>query len=535
MLILGVTDGERPAAALVREGRLAAVRTAAEPYTGPGYPWSVADALLAEAGVDLSRVGRIVFGSHVPPGAGSRTARRGARWLRDMALEETGLWTVSASVRRRRQTERLRQAGYTGDVKTFDHYRALCHAAWRCQASERVLVLVASSDGDGTTLAVQAGDHDGLRLLYRQGGLSSLRAHVAAAAADTRPWRAASTLPERAADSEAPEHLEDLFARRLHFSAGGFNLALRSGARTLSDALTRYTPGEVAAACQRNLARQVRRVVHHWIRRTGITRLAVAGDVFANPGICHTLATHDDVDEFFVLPTPVPLATAVGAAMRYADAGPSPLSTPYLGPLFGDSACARALDTRRVEGRRNRRPVADAVECLLGGGVQAWVHGPAAMGFRSLGHRSLLARAEDAAACARVQGCASAAARASCSAIVPRSLGSRAFHGLSEVDEAAALGAVPLRPTRWLRARCPALGAEPVLAQLVAAEASPALDGILAGLGAQGAVPVLLGCDLRDAAGDEPDTAGEALQIFVDSDADALQLGPLRVEHPRRG
>lgn len=531
MLILGVTDGERPAAALVRDARLAAVRTAAEPYTGPGYPWTVADALLAGAGVDLTRVGRVVFGSHMPPAADPGAVRRGARWLRDMALEETGLWTVSSSVRRRRQTERLRQAGYTGDVKTFDHYRGLCHAAWRCQGTERILVLVASSDGDGTTLAVQAGDHDGLRLLYRQGGLSSLRAHVAAAAADARPWRAAATLVDRASDSESPEFLEDLFGRRLHFSAGGFNLALRTGARTMTDALARYTPGEAAAACQANLERQFRRLVHHWVRRTGIPRLAVAGDVFANPGICQTLATHDDLDELFVLPAPVPLATAIGAAMRYADAGPAPLTSPYPGPEFDEGACATALRTRRVDGPRTARPVEDAVECLLGGGVQAWVHGPAALGFRSLGHRSLLARADDAGACARLFGCASAAARASCTAIVPRSRGSRAFRGLSSVREAASLGAVPLRPTRWLRARCPGLGEAPVLAQVVSPETSPALHGMLAGLAAGGAAPVLLGADLRDAAGDEPDSESEALQVFMDADADALQLGPFRVEH----
>ncbi len=550
MLILGVTDGERPAAALVRSARLVVAHRAVETFSGPGYPWSVADTVLATGGVGLTDVGRVVFGSHVAPprrldGLGrvhpslvpapttERLLRQGARWMRDVALEETGLWTVASSVRRRRQTARLREAGFVGDVKTLDHYRSLSHAAWRCQGRERILVMVASSDGDGTTLAVHVGDHDGLRLLYRQGGLSSLRTHVAVAADDAQPSRAAATLAERAADSEAPEELEERFARLLRFSAGGFNLALRTRNRVFADVLQRHTPGEVAAACQHNLERQFRRWVHHWVRRSGIPRLAVAGDVFASPGLCRALLTQDDVDELFVLPAPVAQATAIGAAMRYADAGPATLDTPYLGPTPEAKACADALEAARLDGRPTDRGAEEAAALLAGGGVMAWVAGPSALGVRSLGHRSLLARADAPDAVQRLGSCPTAAARASRTLILSASLAGSALRRWDAVTEASRLGAVPLRPTHWLRSRCPTLTGEPVLAQVVSPGDSPALDGILSGLEAGGALPVLMGADLLDGDGEEPDTPEAALLAFLDADADALQLGPYRVDRAR--
>jgi len=551
MLLLGVTDGERPAAAVVRDARLVAVAHASEPGAGPGFPARVAGEALATAGARLEEVGRVVLGSHlaptprldglgrlhpslVPPTPAERLLTRGARWMRDTALEETGLWTVAASVRRRRQAERLRGNGFRGDVKTLDHYRSLSHAAWRCQPEERVLVIVASSDGDGTTLAVQVGDHDGLRLLYRQGGLSSLRAHVAAAADDELPWRAAASLAERGADSEAPERLEERFARRLHFSAGGFNLALRTGARAFTHVLREHTPGEVAAACQANLVHQFRRLVHHWVRRSGVRRLAVAGDVFANPTLSRALLAHDDVDRLFVLPTDVPQAAAIGAAMRFGDAGPAPLDSPYPGPALDEGACAGALENAGFAAERLDDPVGAAVERLARGELVAWVAGPAALGVRALGHRSLLVRPDSGGASRRRATQPSPVTRASRTLVVTSGNGPRAFAELPTVREAARLGAVPLRPSRWLRDRCSGLPATPVLVQTVDREDSPDLHALLSRLEAADAPPALLSTDLRSSDGDEVDGAEAALLAFVDSGADWLRLGGFGVERTAR-
>jgi predicted NodU family carbamoyl transferase len=551
MLILGVTDGERPAAALVRNARLAAIHCAADPGAGPGYPDRVADRALATAGSRLDQVGRVVFGSHlapaprldglgrlhpslVPPSATERLLRRGARWMRDTALEETGLWTVAASVRRRRQTERLQAGGFRGDVKTLDHYRSLSHAAWRCQPDERVLVVVASSDGDGTTLAVQVGDHDGLRLLYRQGGLSSLRAHVAAAADDEIPWRAAASLGERAADSLAPTALEEEFARQLHFVAGGFNLTLRAGASAFADVLRRHTPGEVAAACQANVVYQFRRLVHHWVRRSGISRLTVAGDVFANPGLCRALLAHDDVDRLFVLPADVPLAAAIGAAMRYGDAGPASLDSPYPGAALDDRGCEAALRRAGIAGRRTTDARDEAATRLLAGELVGWVAGPAALGVRALGHRSVLARPDDDGAVRRLAAAPSPVARASRTLMVRAELAAQAFAELDAAPDAVSLGSVPLRPSGWLRGRCPGLPGSPVLAQAVAREDSPDLHDILTRLEEGGGPPALLSADLRSAEDDDIDSPEAALLAFLDSHADALLLGPFTVERQPR-
>jgi predicted NodU family carbamoyl transferase len=551
MLILGVTDGERPAAAVVRDARLVAIHRAADPGAGPGYPGQVADRALATAGSRLDQVGRVVFGSHlapaprldglgrfhpslVPPSGAERFLRRGARWMRDTALEETGLWTVAASVRRRRQTERLQAGGFHGDVKTLDHYRSLSHAAWRCQPQERVLVLVASSDGDGTTLAVQIGDHDGLRLLYRQGGLSSLRAHVAAAADDDLPWRAAASLGERAADSLAPAVLEEQFARQLHFVAGGFNLTLRAGAAAFADLLRRHTPGEIAAACQANLVHQFRRLVHHWVRRSGIRRVTVAGDVFANPGLCRALLAHDDVDRLFVLPADVPLAAAIGAAMRYADAGPTTLDTPYPGAVLDTPECEAALRRAGLEGRRMADARDEAATRLLTGELLGWVAGPAALGVRALGHRSVLARPDDERAVRRLAASPSPVARASRTLMVRAEAGAKAFAELAAAPDAIRLGSVPMRPSRWLRSRCPGLSGAPILAQTVARDDSPDLHEILTRLEAGGGPPALLSADLRGTDDDDIDSPEAALLAFIESPADALQLGPLTVERPPR-
>lgn len=548
MIILGITDGDRPAAAVVRDARL--VATARAPADPDGQPWRAVRRALATADCSLDQVGRVVFSSHVAPpprleGLGrvhpalsptpraERWLRRGTHLLRDMTLEETGLWTVASSLRRGRQTDRLRDSGYRGDVKTFDHYRSLSHAAWRCQPYERILVIAASTDGDGTTLAVSVGDHDGLRLLYRQGGLSSLREHVAAAADDPVPWRAAATLAERARDSEPPEELEERFARWLHFSGGGFNLALRSGSRLLAREALRHTPGEVAAACQLNLEHQFRRLAHHWVRRSGVRRLTVAGDVFANAGLCRALLAHDDVDDLFVLPCAVPEAAAAGAAMRYGDAGPRPLSSPHLGPALDEAACLAAATELGLYPEQVGDMVTPLANHLVAGGTVVRLAGRAALGNRSLGHRSVLVRADAPAASGRWLDRLSLVARASHTLVTTNAVADRDFPELGEVREASRFGAVPLRPSKALRKRCPGLDGKPVRVHRVAEHDDPALARLLEGLESRGAAPVLSCADLDEGGGlDDP---GALVDAAVATGAVQVQLGSWLATNGVRG
>lgn len=540
MKILGVSDGARPSAVLVGDGELLGAACAWSEPGASGLAPQVVDDALAAAGCALSDVHRVVFGSHMPlagrlPGATFGMRRiPGSALVRQLLVKETGLWTVSASRRREHEAARLAQRGFRGDTKTIDHFLALGEAAWRTQAHERALVFTATTGGDGTTLTVSLGDHDGLQLLQRQGGMSSLRSYrelVAGVEPVTEdpsfdPW------PHLGVDAVAPRELSDLFYEHFHVSARGFGFSLSPLSRRLTDRLGAYADEEVSAAWEHNLEVQFRRLIRHWIRRTGVGHVAVAGEVFANTQLTHGLLEIRDLRTLHVFPEHGDPALATGAALRFGDVGPRPLDHLYLGLRPVDS---RVLGSLGEHGLRESAPMdlpSSVAQLLHEGAVVGRVAGREAWADPALGNRSVLCSPRHRDAARELAVRIGRSVHLPVTTLIPKGAAPRFLGDLARVDQAARFGSVLVPATAQAEAAIPGsiLPGALVRPQLLRDGENPALGEILSRTGDLSGAPVLLAQDLSPDAASSVDTAARAVRLLAEGRIDALVVGDHLVE-----
>jgi carbamoyltransferase len=199
-----------------------------------------------------------------------------------------------------------------------------------------------------------------------------------------------------------PRHLEALRAA-VRADGGGYvvepvvwdALAPHRNGRQLGDA-----DADLAASLQRRLEEVELELIHWLQRRTGSSRLAMAGGVALNCVANSRLWTAGPYDEIWVQPAAGDAGTALGAALHVArKAGDDvrPMESAALGRAWSDEEIEACL---RQAGVRYERPgdvAEEAARVLASNGVVGWFQGASEYGPRALGHRSLLANPADAA------------------------------------------------------------------------------------------------------------------------------------------
>ncbi len=538
MKILGLNDGSRAAAALVVDSQLVAAGTDVRRKDDDGGrdPVALGQDLLRAVNLELHDVDRVVIGSHSRRDADSSaeaTIVRGLRKLQDMALAETGLWSVSTTYLRDSEAARLAEHGFSGDVRTVDRYLALSAAAWRCQPRERALVITASTRDLATPVTVSQGGAEELDLLYRQSGLSSLRDHTAgvARAIGLDVGQDAELLPFRAGDSQPPRDLLQHMRDDFHTAGGGFNLAVRRGVRRSRGPLAARPAAQVAAACQLNLEIQFRRLVGHWIRRTGVRHVALAGGLFANTALNRAIASLDDLDSLFVLPASEDTAAAVGAAMHYGDVGPQLLEHIYLGARLAGEDDASLLKAAGFTPRCPRDEAGELASHLARGEFVVRYSGPASWDRRGAGNRSILCPAHSPDVPQHLESALGRDPVRPLKVLVLADHAERCFE-LDGQGELARFGTALVPCTAWMLERTVGVTHDGLaLPWLLSESVNPALHAIVAAYHQRTDLPFLLMTDLRIPPQPLATTPREVVQLFRESGLDHLQLGSHVVSH----
>jgi carbamoyltransferase len=157
---------------------------------------------------------------------------------------------------------------------------------------------------------------------------------------------------------------------------------------------------DVAAGLQAALDRVILGLCGHFGRQTGMRRLAMAGGVALNTTANGKLLESGLFDEVYVQPAAADDGSALGAALHCAaEAGEianrrSPV--PFYGPEHPaaavESALAEFADRIEVTPLGSLGAAADkAAELIAGGLVICWYRGRMEFGPRALGHRSIVA------------------------------------------------------------------------------------------------------------------------------------------------
>lgn len=173
-------------------------------------------------------------------------------------------------------------------------------------------------------------------------------------------------------------------------------LTERLGPRRLPHAPLTQFYMDVAAGAQRQLETTAIALVNRLHRRTGLTKLCLAGGVALNCVANGKLMNLEFIDDIYVQPGSSDAGISVGAALWVAAAnGDRPLPVPdaYLGPSFSNQDIESALKITQLTAEPVDDPAAVAADRIAADKIVGWFQGRMEFGPRALGSRCILASA----------------------------------------------------------------------------------------------------------------------------------------------
>ena len=156
---------------------------------------------------------------------------------------------------------------------------------------------------------------------------------------------------------------------------------------------------DAAASVQKLLETVVLSSIRRYLQKTGATRIALAGGVFANVALNRLVAELPGVEEVFIFPGMGDEGLAVGGlydfllqrdGVRHWSGQRRCLDNVYWGGNYDDDA-KRLFAAQAVKIADQKNAPAMAAKLLTGGGIVAIYHGRMEFGPRALGGRSILA------------------------------------------------------------------------------------------------------------------------------------------------
>ncbi len=424
MRILAFTSGVHDAsvAAFDDYKLVAAVqeeRLRREKNWGGDIPWLAIDDVLGVAGWSRSDVDAIatVRGPlplryvRLPLLREIKNAIRRRRGTIDLAVH--GIRTATTNVQTLVRTERfMRQNGFRpGTPLTFvNHHEA--HALGALFFTDWDEALVYTSDGIGDNVSYGIRSLKGGQLTVHAGGeewitrrgtkCNSLAFAYAGAmaAAGFRMFRHEGKLTGLSALGKPT--LTGQFHRLFRLNGNGLVEAEFDDPSQIFRAVEEICKGarreDIAASVQKLLEDIIPPAVGHWLKTTGVRRLALAGGLFANVRLNRLLAESLPLDEIFIFPAMGDDGLAAGAGLRLLCDRDGVafwlkqrrrLDNVYFGQDYDGAIDACLAESPRLT-RLNGNPATTAVDLIMRGKAGAIYAGRMEYGPRALGARSII-------------------------------------------------------------------------------------------------------------------------------------------------
>jgi carbamoyltransferase len=462
MIVLGINPGWDSTAALVVDGRVVAAveeERLSRVKMHLGFPRRAIPEVLRLAGVDASDVDRVAFSfvdyldahpaitqlllrdtgfpfdpeNQLEP---SKVLRSLFSVVREPGVVTSGFGKASSRFREQNTATYLRvlrELGIAVDGLTeVDHHLSHAASAYFCSGfDDDCLVVTADGCGDGRSATVSIArngtletiadsDEDrspgflyssvtsflGFRAHRHEGKITGLAAYgdpescreqfqaCLRVSADGRGF-ASDVADGGERWVERTKHLARIPAGR-YYRKPVLNAYEEHYRRTLGD-----TPREhVAAGVQARLEELMIEYLRPLLQRTGVSKLALAGGVFANVKLNQRLYEMDEVNEVYVHPNMGDGGNAVGSALQAChEAGfngsTAAMPDVYLGPSFSSREIEAELRRRGLPFTHHNDVEAQIAERIAGGGVVGRFNGRMEYGPRALGNRSILANPTD--------------------------------------------------------------------------------------------------------------------------------------------
>jgi carbamoyltransferase len=301
---------------------------------------------------------------------------------------------------------------------------------------------------------------------------------------------------------------------------------------------------DLAASIQRHFEDVTTRYVGHWVRRTGLRDIALAGGVFANVRVNEEIWRLDETRQVFVHPGMTDAGLAVGAALAACSAGileqPMPAPTePIRDVYLGPSIAAEEVDMALARHGLHPEPVPGSLheavaDLLVKGYVVARAEGRMEYGPRALGNRTILYQPTDPSVNDWLNQNLRRTEFMPFAPAVLYAERSRCFGDMSGAEHAAEFMTMTFQCTPWMREAMPGVvhldgTARP---QLVRADRNPGFHAILEAFRDRTGLPGVINTSFN--MHEEPIvcSAADAIRAFLDGHLDFLALGMRLVRHP---
>ena len=541
-----------------------------------GWPFHAIQACLDQAGLRPDDVHSLCFGGVANPNPGLRLVRplqsawhlesgrfyspgTGLRQRLDAWLQfDSPFPRLRSDSRGGRALSALlkpvlaRQAGIRppGGIHIVDHHLGHAASAMLTSGWDRALVITADGLGDGLCLAIYRGQGG---TLERLGSMPFPHSYGLLYATITgllgfKPFRHEGKLMGLAGHGDADAvQLPFPFEGPVH--ARRFTQQLGARQHTWLSALEQHRREDVCAWLQRGVERDVCGLVQHWVERTGLERLALAGGLFGNVRLNAALAALPTVRDVHVFPNMGDGGLAVGAALTRAQelGAPPPgrLEHVFLGPDPSDAeldATARDLTARGLTVERPDDLPQRVAHALASGRIVACYRGRMEFGPRALGHRTILAPARERASSDRLNRCLDRSTFMPFAPILLDDDATRWLDDLGPARNAARFMVINVQASAELAQRCPAAvhcdGS--VRPQLVNARQHPFLHDVLQAYRAHTAeegleIPAIINTSFN--LHEEPIVEGpqRAAASWLQAGLDLLVLGDHLITQPAGG
>jgi carbamoyltransferase len=450
-----------------------------------------------------------------------------------------GLKTQLTRPRRQQLPDRLRDKyGITAPVRFIDHH--LCHAtsAYFTSGYREATVITQDGAGDGKCSRVYAVKDGKFRQLQKLdsydsvGNYYSYVTHLCGFKAHKHEGKITGL-----AAYGKPAYL-DILKRFVSYDGNQVSNIGRCFDHSAIEKLRAVLPEDfshedLSASVQKLLEESVSAFCDHWVRKSGIGNVALAGGVFANVKLNQRIHELDSVNNIFVHPGMGDDGLAVGAALflDYQADGYKPLDVidhVYFGDDLSEEKIDAAIEKSGLELAECPDGVERAVaELLANGNVIARCAGRMEYGPRALGNRTIMYQTTDPAVNKWLNDKLS---RTEFMPFAPVTLWEerhRCYKNIEGAEQTARFMTITFDCTEEMKKMSPAVchvdgTARP---QLIREEDNPEYYRILSEYHRITGIPSLVNTSFN--IHEEPivNTPEEALQAFSDSELDALLLG----------
>ncbi len=462
-------------------------------------------------------------------------------WAHRRAFRE---WIREAAADHRRRTEqlegRLAELGLLGKLRRFHHHH--CHAANAYYASgfDKALIITLDGYGSGDCGAVFVGDSGRLKLLREFRFPNSLGQYYeyVTSGLGFKPGRHEGKIVGLAAYGN-PEVLAPALRARFVDNEDG-EILMRAALNYFFTRLAAqlFAKRDVAAAYQRVLEEVVHKTVSYWVKKTGLTQIALSGGVNANVKLNQRIREVPGVTSVFVYPNMGDGGCATGAALlvfgKQAYTGRA-IDNVYWGPEYSESELVAAMRQAGLQFERLECVEKVIAELLVQNRIVGRFDGRMEYGPRALGNRSILYPAQDPKV---NQWLNHQLGRTEFMPFAPAALpehGHRLFRNLSGCEKTAEFMTITFDCTEEMIRLCPAAvhvdkTARP---QLVNPRENPSFYKVLSFYFELTRIPAIINTSFN--MHEEPIVCSpeDAIRAFLLGRVDYLAMGPFLAGHPK--